>query len=108
VEGTRSPLAPGRTLASPPFRETVPLLVGTWGRATAAWAGTVADELKVGGTANPDLVPIVREWGGNPKVKVVLGCVSVVDEDGAWARERARSAVAPYLDVVAALDPTID
>ena len=108
VAGERFTLAPGTKLAYPRFRETVPLLVGTWGRATAAWAGTVADELKVGGTANPDLVPIVREWVGNPRVKVVLGCVSVVDEDGAWARERARSAVAPYLDVVAGLDPTID
>ena len=108
VAGERFTLAPGTKLAYPRFRETVPLLVGTWGRATAAWAGTVADELKVGGTANPDLIPIVREWVGNPRVKVVLGCVSVVDEDGAWARDRARSAVAPYLDVVAGLDPTID
>ena len=108
VAGERFTLAPGTTLAYPRFRETVPLLVGTWGRATAAWAGTVADELKVGGSANPDLVPVIREWIGNPRVKIVLGCVSVVDEDAAWARERARSAVAPYLDVVAGLDPTID
>ena len=108
VAGERFTLAPGTTLAYPRFRETVPLMVGTWGRATAAWAGTVADELKVGGSANPDLVPVVREWIGNPRVKIVLGCVSVVDEDSAWARERARSAVSPYLDVVARLDPTID
>jgi 5,10-methylenetetrahydromethanopterin reductase len=108
VAGERFTLAPGTTLAYPRFRETVPLMVGTWGRATAAWAGTVADELKVGGSANPDLVPVVREWIGNPRVKIVLGCVSVVDEDSAWAHERARSAVAPYLEVVARLDPTID
>ena len=37
-----------------------------------------------------------------------MGCVTVVDEDGAWARERARAAVAPYVDVVARLDPTVD
>jgi 5,10-methylenetetrahydromethanopterin reductase len=86
----------------------VPLLVGTWGRATRAWAGSVADELKVGGSANPDLVPVVREWLGNENVRIVLGAVSVVDEDGAWARERARAAVAPYLEVVAGLDPTVD
>ena len=108
VAGERFTLAPGTTLAYPRFRETVPLMIGTWGRATAAWAGTVADELKVGGTANPDLVPVVREWIGNPRVKIVLGCVSVVDDDAGWARERARAAVAPYLDVVARLDPTID
>ena len=108
VAGERFTLTPGTTLAYPRFRETVPLMIGTWGRATAAWAGTVADELKVGGSANPDIVPVVREWIGNPTVKIVLGCVSVVHEDSAWARERARSAVAPYLDVVARLDPTLD
>jgi len=82
-------------------------MIGTWGRATASWAGTVADEVKLGGSANPDLLPVVREWIGNPAVKLVVGCVTVVDEDGAWARARARAAVEPYLEVVAGLDPTI-
>jgi 5,10-methylenetetrahydromethanopterin reductase len=108
VAGERFTLVPGTTLAYPRFRETVPLLIGTWGRATASWAGTVADEVKVGGSANPDLVPVVRDWIGNPSVNVVVGCVTVVDEDGARARELARSAVAPYLEIVAGLDPTID
>ena len=108
VAGERFSLSAGTRLAYPRFREVVPLLVGTWGRATAAWAGSVADELKVGGSANPDLVPVVREWLGNENVRIVLGAVSVVDEDGAWARERARAAVAPYLEVVAGLDPTVD
>lgn len=108
VAGERFSLSPGTTLRYPRFREAVPLLVGTWGRATAAWAGTVADELKIGGSANPELVPIVREWLGNPGVRIVMGCVSVVDEDGDWARKRARAAVAPYVDVVAGLDPTVD
>jgi len=100
VAGERFSLSAGTRLAYPRFRDVVPLLVGTWGRATAAWAGSVADELKVGGSANPDLVPVVREWLGNENVRIVLGAVSVVDEDGAWARERARAAVAPYLEVV--------
>jgi 5,10-methylenetetrahydromethanopterin reductase len=108
VAGERFVLTPGTVLAYPRFRETVPLLVGTWGRATASWAGTVADEVKIGGSANPDLVPVVREWIANPGVSLVLGCVTVVDPDGAWARERARTAVAPYLEIVAGLDPTID
>jgi 5,10-methylenetetrahydromethanopterin reductase len=108
VAGERFSLSAGTRLAYPRFRDVVPLLVGTWGRATAAWAGSVADELKVGGSANPDLVPVVREWLGNENVRIVLGAVSVVDEDGAWARERARAAVAPYLEVVAGLDPTVD
>jgi 5,10-methylenetetrahydromethanopterin reductase len=108
VAGERFVLMPGTTLAYPRFRESIPLLVGTWGRATASWAGTVADEVKIGGSANPELVPVVREWIGNGDVGVVVGCVTVVDPDGAWARERARSAVAPYLEIVAGLDPTID
>jgi 5,10-methylenetetrahydromethanopterin reductase len=107
-EGDRYTLAPGTVLAYPRARDSVPLMIGTWGRATAAWAGTVADEVKLGGSANPDLLPVVREWIGNPAVKLVVGCVTVVDEDGAWARERARAAVEPYLEVVASLDPTIE
>jgi 5,10-methylenetetrahydromethanopterin reductase len=62
----------------------------------------------VGGTANPDLLPLVREWLGNERTKLVVGCVTVVDEDGEWARARARAAVAPYLDVVARRDPTLE
>jgi 5,10-methylenetetrahydromethanopterin reductase len=108
VEGERFRLEPGTLLAYERERDRVPLLIGTWGRRTAAWAGTVADELKLGGSANPDLIPVVREWLGNPDVRIVAGCVTVVDEDRAWARARARDVVAPYLDVVAKLDPTLE
>ena len=56
----------------------------TWGERTAAWAGTVADEIKVGGSANPDLVPVVRRMGGRAgRTRSSSGCVTVVDEDGA-------------------------
>lgn len=108
LEGERFTLARGTSLAYPRTRESVPLMIGTWGPATARWAGTVADEVKIGGSANPDLLPVAREWIGNPRVKLVVGCVTVVDEDGDWARERARAAVEPYLDVVAHLDPTLE
>lgn len=108
VAGRRFTLEPGTALAYAPLRADVPLMIGTWGRLTAAWAGTVADEIKLGGSANPDLVPVMRGWAGGPGVGVVCGCVTVVDEDGAWARERARAAVAPYLEVVAGLDPTLE
>jgi 5,10-methylenetetrahydromethanopterin reductase len=108
VAGERFTLEPGTALAYARRRSAVPLLVGTWGEKTAAWAGTVADELKLGGSANPDLVPVVRSWAGASGMRIVVGCVTVVDEDGAWARERARAAVAPYLDVVARLDPTLE
>lgn len=108
VEGERFRLAPGTALAYERERQRVPLLIGTWGRRTVTWAGTVADELKLGGSANPDLIPVVRDWLGNPDVAIVTGCVTVVDEDGNWARERVRAKVAPYLDVVAKLDPTLE
>ena len=108
VQGGRFRLAPGTVLAYERRRERVPLLIGTWGRRTAAWAGTVADEVKLGGSANPDLVPVMREWLGDERVRIVVGCVTVVDEDGDWARERARARVAPYLEVVAHRDPTLE
>jgi 5,10-methylenetetrahydromethanopterin reductase len=108
VDGRRFTLAPGTVLAYPRGRESVPLTIGTWGPRTARWAGTVADEVKVGGSANPDLVPVVRDWIGNPAVGLVVGCVTVVDEDGDWARDRARAVVGPYLGVVASLDPTLE
>jgi 5,10-methylenetetrahydromethanopterin reductase len=108
VAGERFTLAAGAELAYERMRPTVPLSIGTWGERTAAWAGTVADEIKIGGSANPDLVPVVRDWVAAPSVRIVVGCVTVVDDDGAWARERARAAMAPYLDVVAGLDPTLE
>jgi 5,10-methylenetetrahydromethanopterin reductase len=107
-DGERFTLAPETRLAYEPVRAAVPLLVGTWGPETARWAGTVADEVKVGGTANAELLPLVRGWIDNPGVKLVTGCVTVVDEDSAWAREHAHSVVGPYLDVVAHLDPTLE
>jgi 5,10-methylenetetrahydromethanopterin reductase len=108
VAGSRFRLAPDTVLAYERARTRVPLLIGTWGRRTAAWAGTVADELKLGGSANPDLVPVMRGWLANDDVRIVVGCVTVVDEDGGWARERARAAVGPYLEVVAQRDPTLE
>ena len=57
VAGERFTLAPGTALAYERVRPSVPLLIGTWGERTAAWAGTVADELKIGGSANPGARP---------------------------------------------------
>jgi 5,10-methylenetetrahydromethanopterin reductase len=108
VAGERFTLAPNTTLAYPRIRERVPLLIGTWGPDTASWAGTVADEVKIGGTANAALVPIVRGWIDNQQVRLVTGCVTVVDEDGDWARARAAAVVRPYVDVVAQHDPTLE
>jgi 5,10-methylenetetrahydromethanopterin reductase len=92
------------------------IMIGTWGRKLCAVAGEIADEVKVGGSANPDLVSVIQDYiaAGERKagrvdgsVGVALGAVSVVDEDRHQAREQARRAVALYLPIVAPLDPTL-
>jgi 5,10-methylenetetrahydromethanopterin reductase len=105
--GRRFTLPAGERLRYPVRRPDVPLLVGTWSRALAAFAGREARELKVGGSANPRLVPVLRGLVRNEEVGIVLGAVTVVDEDGDRARRIARREVAPYFDVVGGLDPTV-
>jgi 5,10-methylenetetrahydromethanopterin reductase len=101
-------LAPGAGLEYAPARSRIPLLIGTWKPRLAALAGETADEVKIGGSANPDMVRLMREWIGNDDVGIVVGAVTVVDEDGSAARARAEQEVAMYLDVVGGLDPTLD
>ena len=45
---------------------------------------------------------------GNDAVAIVVGAVTVVDEDGAAARRRARTEAAFYFPVVAGRDPTLE
>jgi 5,10-methylenetetrahydromethanopterin reductase len=104
--GTLYALPAGARLQYETERAEVPLLVGTWSPRLAAFAGTAAQELKAGGSANPALVPVLRERIGSDDVGIVLGAVTVVDEDGDRARAAARREVAVYVDVVGALDPT--
>lgn len=106
--GERFTLAPGSGLRYEPVRRDVPLMIGSWGERTVAFAGQVADELKLGGSANPAVVAEYRQRLGGDDVGIVLGCVTVVDADGAAARARARAEVALYFPVVARLDPTLD
>ena len=107
-EGEQFSLAQGARLRYEPLRADVPLLIGTWGVRVAAYAGEVAAELKIGGTANPDLVPVMRSRIGNDLVRIVVGAVTVVDDDAEAARQRAREEAALYFPVVAGLDPTLD
>lgn len=108
-------LTPGTCLRYPVRRPQVPLLIGAWGPRGAELAGRIADEIKVGGSANPAVVPVIRERlrpgavaAGRDvdDIGIVLGAVTVVDRDGAAARAKARTEVAMYLAVVAELDPT--
>jgi 5,10-methylenetetrahydromethanopterin reductase len=101
-------LEPGRGLEYDVARARVPLLVGSWSPRLTAFAAEHADELKIGGSANPAMVRLARERLGSADVGVVVGAVTVVDHDGKRARDLARSRVAMYLDVVGRLDPTVD
>lgn len=94
-----------------------PILIGTWGRKLAALAGEYAAEVKVGGSANPDIVPVMADYiaVGERRARraagttgVVLGAVTVVDSDRQRARDEARRQVAMYLPVVVPLDPTVN
>jgi 5,10-methylenetetrahydromethanopterin reductase len=105
---------PGARLASQPRRRSVDLLLGAWGPLGTALAGELAAELKIGGSADPALLPRAIGWlargearAGRPpgETGLVCGAVTVVDADGAAARRRARAEVATYLPVVARLDP---
>jgi 5,10-methylenetetrahydromethanopterin reductase len=98
-----------------PYRD-VRLLIGTWGPRMAALAGRVAQEVKVGGCWNPDFVPLMRSYinrgaaaaGRDPSaIGIVLGAVTVVDEDPDRAEALARREAAMYLPVVLRLDPTL-
>lgn len=117
VSGEVFRLSAGTRLRYRPERPSVPFLVGGWGARMVAVAGRIADEVKVGGTANPDLVEVIRSRlaaGASSAgrdvgdIGIVVGAVTVVAEDAVVARSRARTEVAMYLDVVAELDPTVD
>jgi len=107
-DGQIFPLAPGTRLESPPG--PIPILLGTWGPRGLALAARTADEVKLGGCANPDMILLARERldaAGGAHVGLVAGAVTVVDESSSAAVELARAEVGMYLDVVASLDETV-
>jgi 5,10-methylenetetrahydromethanopterin reductase len=106
--GEHFTLAEGAGFGYTPVRDQMPLLIGTWKPRMAALAGQIADEVKLGGCANPEMVRLMRDWIGNDDVGIVVGAVTVVDEDGDVARAHARREVEMYLDVVGRNDPTFD
>ncbi|MCY4466763.1 MAG: LLM class flavin-dependent oxidoreductase [Chloroflexi bacterium] len=97
--------------------QRIPLQIGTWGVKLAALAGELADEVKIGGSANPALISWMAEQISRGEaranrvrgtVKIVIGAVSVVDDDRDAARFAARKAVALYMPIVSKLDPTTE
>jgi 5,10-methylenetetrahydromethanopterin reductase len=97
-------------------KEKIPILIGTWGKKLAAVAGEIADEVKIGGSANPDVIPVIADYIAAGEIAVgrecgtvgiAIGAVSVVDEDREAARWEVKRQVALYLPIVAKLDPTV-
>ncbi len=108
-------LDPTVRLPYQPLRERLPILIGTWGKQLGKVAGELADEVKIGGSANPAMIPVMQRYiaegertVGRPSgsVGIVVGAVTVVDEDSRAAKNRVKRDLALYLPVVAALDVT--
>lgn len=115
-EGSIFSLPTGKLLQYRVERPEVPLLIGSWGPKLLAFSGETADEVKIGGSANPAYVAVARKHLATGAAKtgrsadaigIVFGAVTVVSEDGERARALARKEVALYLPVVAPLDPTV-
>jgi 5,10-methylenetetrahydromethanopterin reductase len=109
-------LAGGDALRWDILRPNIPLLLGSWGPATIRACAAQIDEIKIGGSANPGVVPAIRAAAGTAAqaagrgpgaIGIAIGAVTVVDRDGAAARDLARRKVALYLPVIAPLDPTL-
>ena len=105
------PLAGGDSLRWSILRPEIPFLLGTWGASTIRACANQITEIKIGGSANPAVIPHFREilTAASPDraIGIAIGAVCVVDEDGVAARRHVKREVALYLPVVAALDPTI-
>jgi 5,10-methylenetetrahydromethanopterin reductase len=115
-EGQVYQIADYVTAPYPLPKQEIPILIGTWGKKLAAVAGEIADEVKIGGSANPDVIPVIADYIAEGEIAVgrergtvgiAIGAVSVVDEDREAARWEVKRQVALYLPIVAKLDPTV-
>lgn len=113
------PIAGGDTLRWEIQRSDIPFLLGSWGAKTIQACIREIAEVKIGGSANPDVVPPFRKiindaatasgrsTEGKNEIGIVVGAVTVVDLDGEKARQLARRECALYLPVIAELDPSL-
>ncbi len=94
-----------------PERE-IPILLGSWGKQTIRACLPLIREVKLGGTANSDVVAhfrrLIDSGARGERIGLVVGSVSVVDDDAGRARQLARQEVALYLPVLAKLDPGME
>ena len=90
-------------------KEHISIYIGGLGQRVLGLAGRLAvDGVKLGGSTNPALAEKAKQTINNPQTKIVLGAVSVIDDDRKSARSLARKEVAKYLDVVGSLDTTLN
>lgn len=96
--------------------EEMPILIGAYGPRLTALAGEMADEVKVGGSANSLLVPIIRERIAVGAIKVdrdprntrlAFGAVSMIDLNRKKALDAARKKAVVYINVIGDKDPTV-
>jgi 5,10-methylenetetrahydromethanopterin reductase len=110
-------LAGGETFRWPIRRTDLPFLLGSWGSKTIRACIRHISEVKIGGSANPSLVPNVQATLASAAVKarrlpadigLVFGAVTVVDLDSQAAKTLARREAALYLSVIGGLDPSLN
>jgi 5,10-methylenetetrahydromethanopterin reductase len=110
-------LAGGNALRWNILRPDIPMLLGSWGEQTIRACIRQIDEIKIGGTTNPDVIPQVRAAADQAAhaadrdpgaIGLAVGAVTVVDRDGAAARALARRKAALYLPIIAQLDHTLE
>lgn len=101
-----------------PTPNNIPLVIGAYGPKMLALAGELktVKAVKLGGTANPEMVQVAKERMaiGAQRVNrdlsdmgIVLGTITIVDRDGKKALEYAKRLAVPYIDVVGELDPIV-
>ncbi len=110
------PLAGGDALRWEIARSDIPFLLGSWGPKSIQACIREIAEVKIGGSANPDVVQPFRQIINNAatavnrqgsEIGIVIGAVTVVDLDGKAARAQARREAALYIPVIADLDPSL-
>ena len=114
-EGQVFSLSGGDSLRWEILRSDIPFLLGSWGAKAIRTCRNLVSEVKIGGTANPNVLPQIQasladtgQIDTPPQPGIVVGAVTVVDQDGRAARQLARREVALYLPVVARLDDSLE
>jgi 5,10-methylenetetrahydromethanopterin reductase len=98
-----------RSLFEKRDRELPPIYLGGFGEKLHELAVNVgARAIKLGGSASVELAKVIKQRINSSDIKLVLGAVSVVDNDRNYARDLARREAAKYIAVVGPHDTTLD